>query len=60
MRRGSSLALLASAKEFTGARYCSWMGRRGRKREAGKVGGGAEDRIGKASWEKLDLLPLKL
>jgi len=28
----SPWASLASAKEFTGARYCSWMGRRWRKR----------------------------
>lgn len=55
-----------SAKEFTGARYCSWMGRR-RRRRTGRRGeeeeegvGVAEGRIGKASWEKLDLLLLKL
>lgn len=35
-----------------------WGGEGGR--EKGREGGGAEDRIGKASWEKLDLLPLKL
>lgn len=28
--------------------------------EVEEGGGGAEGRIGKASWEKLDLLPLKL
>lgn len=36
-RRISSWALLVSAKEFTGARYCSWMGRRRREEEGQRV-----------------------
>lgn len=53
--RVSSWVLLASAKEFTGARYCSWMGRREAKGGRGREQNwqGLMGKIGSASTQAL-------
>lgn len=46
--------------ECKGVHRCQVLQLDGEEEEGGREEGGAEGRIGKASWEKLDLLPLKL